>query len=1173
MRKVIDDLRRVQRRSRALLITQRVSVLCAWVVATILVLSGLDFVLRLPGTVRLVLVAAGAGTLGYMVWTYLRPALRFRPGLTQIALRAERLFPAVAGRLASSVEFASSGMAEENSLAARSVRDTEDRLGGESLRRVLSGGRTWRDTALLVFVAAIAVTVAAVSPASAQTALSRLFAPYGPAQWPARTGVVSLMDEVVGPGSVHPRGQALPLRARVTRGVPDHVGARYRLRVDGDWEPWQHIYLTYQGGDVHERLVDTTAEEIELYFETADAHTERERILLAAPPAVRRAQLSATPPPYASAWFQALEADLGVGLDDRAVTDTPLLVGSQVTLVLELNKPIPVPGDPEALAAALGWDGGDPPACTVDERDPARWTLQWRLAGSRTLNLHLRDEHGLTNTEPIGYRILAVEDRHPGVTVMQPEADEPVLATAVVPMVVEARDDVAVSSLGLEATRSRGGDEADEERLWGDAQWFQTPVATLSEDLELKTLSLSEGDVVLLRGVAVDVFELDGLRHPAVRSPPRRLRIIGELEMAQRFRRELGAVRQNAIRIEARQSELEEDVAAEGPQPGMERAQAQISERIAAQRQAVGEVLERMEQNRLADEQLQGLVVQAGDLLDYAGRAANRATGAIEERQAQGPAQRARPDAPEGEAPEAREPAEEDKPIVEAQREVRQELADLIALLDRDEDAWVATRRLEEMLENQGRLEEETGSVGRRTLGRSWDELSAGEQSELQRMAERQGDLADQARQIIEELRRRAEEMENADPQGASGMRAAADRGEQGELGRDMERAAERLAQNQMRTAESAQQSAQQTLQNMLQEMRDTGRASAQELLRRLASLIESIERLIVVQTGEIEALNRAIESGDFSGRDRAMIRLVQNTQAVAGEARSAGQDARRIARVLDGAADAQGAAVAVLRAQPPDGAAAREAEERSLERLREAAGLARELEQTVEQRELMRQRAQIVAAYRELAERQVAVRGDTLKLADRQPLDRRGLIEARGVAENQEQIRTGLEDLKAATPEIAESIVFSQVHRMMDGWATDVVEGLNEGNVEESISDRQQRIADSIGRLIGALEDLITPPGEFAQSQGGGAGGQSGGSGQPPLIPPLSELILLRGMQAQVYNDTQQLDRRGDLPEADRRRRLDELGREQRELLHVGEEMADALQAPAGMEQPGDEP
>jgi len=779
---------------------------------------------------------------------------------------------------------------------------------------------------------------------------------------------------------------------------------------------------------------------------------------------------------------------------------------------------------------------------------------------------------------------------------MEPEADEPALATAVVPLKAEARDDVAVAVTGLEASLGHGDSEMPAgPLLWTTSEWTHSATATLAGELDLAQLDLVEGDVVLVHGTAEDVFELDGLRHPRVRSPARRLRIISELDMARRFRRELGAVRQNAIRIEGRQAELEDDVIESGPQPGIERAQAQIGERVATQREVIDRIVQRMQMNRLDDEQLATLVQQSGELLDFAGRAANRAVEAVEQRQAEMKTQDSGRSTEGGTHSEAAprpqdegggvvggnedlddfdnldlpEPADEDREIVEAQEEVRQELTDLIMLLDRDEDTWVAMRRLEDLLDAQTELEAEAATVGRRTLGRSWEELTPGEQSELDRMARRQSDLADQSRQLIDDLRRRADELEEVDPLGASSMRAAADSGERRELSRDMENASERVAQNQLRTARTAQEAARRTLQQMLQSMQETSRANAQELLRRLASLIESIERLITVQENELAALERAIDGGDFTGRDRAMIRLNQNTQNVAQEARTAGQESRRIARVLDRAADAQGAAVVALRAFPVKDKDGLAAENRSIELLREARDLAEELKEAVEQRELMRRRSELIASYRTFAERQIAVRVDTVELVEQGQLDRRRLIEARVLGRSQDEIRQGLDELAASTREIHESSVFTHVHDMMDDWSSRVTDSLISGEVSVAVTDRQQRIADSIGRLIEALEGLMSEPGEFAGGSPGGASG-SGGQGRPPLIPPIAEIMLLRGMQEQVYNQTRDLDGRGGLQPDERQTRLEELGGDQQRLLELGEEMAAALaNAPAPEETP----
>ncbi len=332
--------------------------------------------------------------------------------------------------------------------------------------------------------------------------------------------------------------------------------------------------------------------------------------------------------------------------------------------------------------------------------------------------------------------------------------------------------------------------------------------------------------------------------------------------------------------------------------------------------------------------------------------------------------------------------------------------------------------------------------------------------------------------------------------------------------------------------------------------------------MRQLESLIESIERLIAVQENELIALAAGLAEGQLSGRDRAMIRLNQNTQAVAGEARAAGQEARRIARTLDRAADAQGAAILALRAAPPDGAETELAENRALELLREARDLAQELQQKTQEEETRQRREELIDAYRALAERQVVIREQTVELAQEQELDRRQLMDARRLASRQDELANELDDLRRTSQEVANAPVFSLVHRKIDVWSKQISEELREARVNVNVTDRQQAVASAIGRLIEALEESMAPPEEFAgENQPTGAGGAGG----QPLIPPVSELKLVQGVQQEIYNETRALDSRTDLDDASRRQRLRDLGQEQRELMDVGRQILERLQPGSG--------
>jgi hypothetical protein len=1273
MQHVIDDLDRLRTRSRTMLIAQRAAVVIAWALTAIAALIAFDYALRLPPGFRAVLLLAGVIALAWGVWTFLRPALNFRPTLTQLALRVERVMPAVAGRLASSVEFAAAGVDQNNPLADRAVRETQRRLTGESMGTVVKPARTRRDVGIMLAVIAGAAALVFFNPSAAATGLSRLFVPYGGAKWPARTGVESLMHNVVtlqdsGDG-VFPRGESITLRAAVTRGEHDQrLNAHYRLHAGGAWQAWQRLLLTHQGGGVHERLIDTNAERLEVYFTSEDDETKVERIDLVPPPAVRRASLTVTPPGYAANHVPVYEAELGQGLDDRSITDTASLIGSEVALRLELNKPLPAPasdaGDAERarwIRDTFGWDSGAEndagdvnqaataaspaalPQFSADADAPTTWTLRWTLDATRRLPLTLRDEHGLSNSEPIQYRVEAVEDHVPAVTITQPQADEAVLPTAVIALQAEGRDDVALDNLALEAHVQGKGVEVQEalqaQAAWRHGEPATTAEAALNAEIELATLHVGKGDVVLVSAVAQDGYQgSDGARHAPVRSPVRRLRVMDETEFATQLRKQMSAVRQSAIRIEAQQAELQDDVIEDGVQPGMDRAQAQIGERIAAQKQAVQEVERLLRQNRLDDPQLAEILRQTQDLLDFAGRSAGQATQAIENQQQQREAsgtqnqqgaqrqqgtqqsndqeaQKPQQGAQQGnqtqqgaqqgnqaqqgrqqqqqQQPEqtgqeqqqpgdeqtsdaAHQPAPEDREIVEAQQEVRDELADLIKLLDRDEDTWVVKKQLENLAEAQAELEQDTRNLGQQTVGLKPEDLTERQRSDADRLAERQRDLTQQARDLIEQMRERSEAMKDIDPQAAESMRNAADTAEQQQLDRDMQQASQQIDQNQMTSAGASQQNAQRTMQRMQEQMEQSKRAQAQQLLRQLASLIESITRLISVQENELNSLALARDANNFGGLDRNMIRLNQNTQAVAGEARAAGQDARRVARSLDRAADAQGAAVSALRATPIIAATAEEAENRSLALLKEAKELAQALEKETAEQEVQRRREELMEQYRKFAERQVALRGETVdlqKAAAGAELDRRQLVEARRLASQQEELRQGLAALRDTTSEIIDAPVFAHVHRLIDAWSAEVSDLLTAGSVNIDATDRQQMIADAIGRLISAIEESMAPPPEFAQDQQQqpNGGGDQNGQQQQPLIPPAAQVKLLQGIQEQIYDLTKNIDSRGDLDDAQRRSRLRDLGQQQRDLGRLAEEMLESLknQRPAPPQSP----
>ncbi|MCH7993106.1 MAG: hypothetical protein IIB57_01530, partial [Planctomycetes bacterium] len=185
MQHVISELRHIRKQARRLLIAHRAAQVISWTITALFALIVFDYFVRLPEVIRLSVLLGGIGTIIWGLGWYLGSVIRFSPTLTQIALRAEKSFPSLQGRLASSLEFVSSGVDQTNPLAARSVAETQARMQGATIKKVLSSQRTLRDVVVMMATGTLAILLTWVNPAAAGTELMRYLLPYSGAQWPA----------------------------------------------------------------------------------------------------------------------------------------------------------------------------------------------------------------------------------------------------------------------------------------------------------------------------------------------------------------------------------------------------------------------------------------------------------------------------------------------------------------------------------------------------------------------------------------------------------------------------------------------------------------------------------------------------------------------------------------------------------------------------------------------------------------------------------------------------------------------------------------------------------------------------------------------------------------------------------------------------------------------------
>lgn len=1170
------QLGRLRLAARWLLLAQRLAAILAATLAGLVALALIDFVLRSPGWVRGALLGGAVAVVAWLFWRRVYLVLRFRPALSEFALRLEGLDQdgraGARGVLASGVQFAQDqamgglGRGPAHPLVTRAMESLE-KLGGW---RVLKPAGTLGALGALAGVLLVVASLFAAQPKLARTGAWRVLVPWSDAQWPRRTDIedATLVE-------FHPLGAALPLRAVLlssTRAAEEtHVEAVYRL-IDaaGQPGPERRVMLTSQDrsvavpgiegatGTLFERLVEPAAlveagsagaaggaaapTAIEYSLASSDDATPKRRVALVEPPRVVAALATVTPPAYAPAVLDAAgqathsaAVELGTGTDERAAL-AGVLVGSRVALSITLNKEVPPPAlEPAARRAWLAGALGEQFASLVSDKAAANlsvavagaeWALAWTVRDSVRLPVRPTDRYGLGPDAEATFRVEARTDRPPEASVLKPADDGEVLPSAVVEVVAEGRDDLALVGVRAEFQMARrvGGSESgavEPAADWtsaADAAPEQAGLKTLraTAKIDLDQLKAKPGEELWLSAVATDAYELDGERHAAVRSTVRKIRIISTDQLVEQVWQDLGSVRRSAIRLSEQQSALHDSVRAGRDAGATARDQAGVSESAARQEQSVERLRERLAKNNLGEHELSRVLDDAKALLQQTRAASENAGRELRE------AQQAAARKDEAAQAESRESAER------AQEDAQKSLEQLAELLDRGQDTWSARRALERLIADQKAVRDESAQAGRETTGKQVSELTPAEQQKIAEIGDKQEELSRKADEAIRDLQQRAEKLKATDPEAAAAMREAAQRGQRQQVPEELQKAAKDVRENKQQSANQRQDKAVKELEQILEQMEKSSRGRDEVLKRELQSLIESLDALIARQQNELAMLVGVEPRGPAAvlgaALDGAMIQLRTNTLAVAEQARAAGRQTKAIAELVTEAADAQAAAVVALRAEPVEVAAAKASEERSLERLLAAKEKAAEAQKQAQERSVRAQRADLRRAYRELLDQQTDLRVRTREAAAMEA-GRRQRAASRELFEGQDAVRKRASELAANTPEIGESVMFKFAHERLDEAVSAAAAGLGEGEATPLVVARQSTAIRVLSGILEAFADAQQAQDEFREAPEGQEQQQGGGGGSQAqkLIPPAAELKNLRQTQAEALTLTRE--------------------------------------------------
>jgi hypothetical protein len=1183
METIVRQLRSVGALTRWLLIGQRVSQAVAVALGVFLALAVVDFFLVLPGVIRTVVALGLVGAGLYWLVRKLALAAGVRPGISELALYAERLHPELTGRLAAGVDFYLSPERYASPEMTGALRDVSMEKVKGSLEGVkLKGLINPRPTLKLAGIAAAAVLLtaglAAAMPTYAGVAVKRWMMPWGETPWPSQHVLASGMGGVM----VWPSDQPVRLRASVTGPVSEkakRVRAYYRWMSDGEAvQGWQSVIMnrTSAGSDrvdPYESLLlapGTLASaqnvSLEYSFEMSQQETAKETLKMVQRPSVSASYILIKPPSYAMGIVS--DSKVTVEADGSGIGAGSGLIGSQVEISVEFNKPM--------LQAGKDWQTVFPGLAGIpDVKFEEMKNAGDGVVGARAMfvmrktvetTVRLKDEYGLENQSEQVWRVDAVTDQMPSVAMLKPVTDESVLPTALVPLEAGAQDDVAVEQVAIELTKTLAG--STDATTQPAPQPTTQPAATqpdgkaaagvtgvviasnagragrlsVAQDLDVAAFEAKPGDVLTLVGVAQDNYLLDGKRHEPARSAPRQIKIIDEATLVAQIRSDLTGLRQAAARTDATEAQAQSAKSAREAQPQQE----EVSRRVQSHSAMLQQMNARVSMNRLQDTGVQETLSKAQSALEQAQKADEKAKKDLAE---------SSKEESQNKAKEAQEKHDQAK---EAQAQVRKALTDMMNAIDQGRDTLAVQSQIQQMLKDLQNAMGKTQELAPKTLGKSPEQLTKDQKEALGKISRQQDDLSKRAEALTKQMQSTAQELSRQESPDAQASAQALTDSEQTakeeNLTQSLQQGSESSQKNQLSQTSSQQKQAQKTLEKMLEKLQEQEKIKRELLQRKLQELVEKLKRLIEAQKNLNEETPKATELAKV---ETPQAELRAQGIAITAEARENPLAAKAVG-FLVAAVEKQGDAIKAIRAADVQGTTT--GQQQALAQL--MAALAELEKQAKSSDGEDDERDKLKAAYLALAKEQGELMVKVKPFTGKEALTRKDRADAFDLAKAQEMIKAKALELGV---KVEKTLTFKAIHKVIDKSAGKAVAGLKLNAADGAIPGYQTDVKDQLEAMAQALEDAQRKD-DFEDKNPGGGG--EGGGGKKPLIPPIAELRLLRQMQKSIIRQTQAVQASVEAARAkndaagleSHKSRALELSIQQRELSGIGEELINRM-------------
>lgn len=485
---------------------------------------------------------------------------------------------------------------------------------------------------------------------------------------------------------------------------------------------------------------------------------------------------------------------------------------------------------------------------------------------------------------------------------------------------------------------------------------------------------------------------------------------------------------------------------------------------------------------------------------------------------------------------------------------------------------------LQELVNGQKQLNEDTAEVGRRTLGKPQEDLTAQDQADLARLADRQDRQADRAAQFRAKVGEMAKDLNGTNPDAAETMRELQEDLRRNATAEKMRQVSDELEKNNVGKATTGQKELIEELDQLQNTLREKPNADLEEMVKRMKRSEDELESLKDRQEELQKRTREAAQNPNAEEREAQLEQLKKEQQKLREDtadalrrlrkqpSKNAADAARRAGQRMDQAEEAL---------QKNDGEAADDPMQEALDDLEQARQETAKERQEAEMKLAQELLEQIADDIRSMVARQQGVIDELKRLSEefakRGNWTRGQLKSLLGVSD----VQKGLMD---ETNRLAEKIkaaeVFSLALRGASRSMQVVVTRTAERKADVPTVAAAEAALKRFTALVESLKNELTDPmGEGPQQAPSGEQPQQQQDQGPPQdgIPQMAQLKMLKSLQEDLLKRTAALDALRDkdgMLTVDQQKELDALALEQGELADLTRNLTRKLAPPQEAEE-----